>query len=190
MKICIKCDVHYFNSRHNKCNSCRYKERRILKNINRICSLCNKEHIDIFNKCIKCRSTESYKQQKSKEHVCKECEIVHNRPGSLCNICFGKKDRLNRPNAYKNYYQKNKAKCFLKSKRYIQQRKLAGFNNLLVEIENIYALCPKNLTVDHIIPLKHPLVCGLHVEGNLQLLTLSENARKSNKFTPFSKSLI
>lgn len=38
------------------------------------------------------------------------------------------------------------------------------------------------LEVDHIIPIKHNLVCGLHVWDNLQLLTRSENAMKSNKF--------
>jgi hypothetical protein len=36
--------------------------------------------------------------------------------------------------------------------------------------------------VDHIIPIQHPLVCGLHVENNLQIITEEENISKSNKF--------
>jgi hypothetical protein len=38
--------------------------------------------------------------------------------------------------------------------------------------------------VDHVIPLQNPRVCGLHVAGNLQVLTRKGNAAKSNHWCP------
>lgn len=39
-------------------------------------------------------------------------------------------------------------------------------------------------SVDHIVPLNHPLVCGLHVESNLRVMLLAENQAKGNAWWP------
>lgn len=35
--------------------------------------------------------------------------------------------------------------------------------------------------VDHVVPLKSPVVCGLHCEANLQVITAEQNCKKRNR---------
>lgn len=42
----------------------------------------------------------------------------------------------------------------------------------------------EDVVVDHVVPLRHPLVCGLHWHGNLEIVERLANARKSNHWWP------
>lgn len=87
--------------------------------------------------------------------------------------------------AYANEYYKTKYKEYNKEKRARnraskKQATLPGLTNK--DFKQIYKMCPKHHEVDHIIPLTHINVSGLHVPWNLQYLTIEENNCKSNKF--------
>jgi hypothetical protein len=61
----------------------------------------------------------------------------------------------------------------------------------LEDIRRVYELCRKisertgvKHEVDHAVPLKGKNVCGLHVFNNLQIVPMTLNRAKSNKFEP------
>ncbi len=55
-----------------------------------------------------------------------------------------------------------------------------------VEMDGMYLFCSifPQFEVDHIVPVKGDMVCGLHVLSNLQVIPRVENRRKGNKFCP------
>ena len=91
---------------------------------------------------------------------------------------YGRKTYRNNPESY----ARNTA-----VRRRMQKQAIPAWYDA-VAVNDIYkeaaTLSAKNgqvYHVDHIVPINHPLVCGLHVQNNLQVLTAKDNLAKSNK---------
>ena len=87
----------------------------------------------------------------------------------------------------RNYYLKNHHMMAYKKALRRSRKKLATpIWADLDKINEVYANCPddNDMTVDHIIPITSPIVCGLHVSWNMQFLSRSANSKKGNSLPP------
>jgi hypothetical protein len=75
-------------------------------------------------------------------------------------------------------YRSKKAQatpCWLNQE---QLQEIKDFYKMAKELETVF---PWKQHVDHIVPIKHSKVCGLHVPWNLQILSVTANLEKGNK---------
>jgi len=76
-------------------------------------------------------------------------------------------------------------------KRYLKKRRQAtpAWANC-IEMINLFKKAAHkrklgiDAEIDHIVPLNHPHVCGLHWEGNMRIISSVENQIKSNHYWP------
>lgn len=61
---------------------------------------------------------------------------------------------------------------------------LDKINSIFLQCKELSDSTGIKYSVDHIVPLNSDLVCGLHVECNLQILSHKENSMKGNRFWP------
>ena len=90
----------------------------------------------------------------------------------------------------KKHYENNKAAHRQREMAYQIKRRQQTPSWLskahVAEMEGLYMFCQlfSGYQVDHIVPIRGETVSGLHVPWNLQVLTRSKNAQKSNIFNP------
>lgn len=117
-------------------------------------------------------------------------QLRANRQAS--NRAYRAKNKARIAEQRKGYFSENQAKYAA----YSQVRKAAKANAIVgwsdPEHDLLLARKAKEwsailgcaLQVDHVVPLRSPIVCGLHVPANLQLLDSPLNAGKGNRTWP------
>lgn len=165
MKRCSRCCL-------DKNFSCFGVDNSRKDGLNHICKVCKKEkdknYRDKNKNKISVKRKESYNNGNKDKILKRQAKYRANNP-KIVKKCQ-KRWRSNNKSVINAHNSKRRAKKL--------NATLEGYNK---QINSIYANCPEGHHVDHIIPLTHPEVCGLHVPWNLQYLTAEENLRKSNK---------
>ena len=101
------------------------------------------------------------------------------------------------PNELKNQYRKNwklknllaiRADTSARRRRHRRATPLWLTRKQKTEIRQLYQIAitmtkttGERYVVDHIVPLRSEIVCGLHVPWNLRVITQEENLKKSNR---------
>lgn len=154
------------------------------------CRLCNLEKdLTEFRKVDGCK--DGY------NHRCKTCLLINKRKYYQDNKnkyrdyyeCT-KEERLKYQKEYwsknpsirnkvRNDYRVSKISATIKSLTQEDHDKIKEFYEIAKWMTEVFE---EPFHVDHIIPLQHELVCGLHVPWNLQILPAKENISKSNNF--------
>lgn len=161
------------------CLKCENTEKKVLAR--GLCSICYRNDRKSIFQCPSCKST-------------KHTEII----SGICQACYSANKRLENPDIFLKSRVKNadKTRAYVKQyerskpekkaareakRRFLKTNACPKWADLEL-ISEFYKNCPEGFEVDHVIPLSHGQVCGLHVLENLQYLPEKDNRKKSNKF--------
>lgn len=187
---CVTCGELFVSNQptsKNCSDRCRKKFLEIPR-VNTVCQQCNQEFMGRKGQkyCSKKCGRKATRKPKPKKLIeprnCEWCKVEFTPKtdrGRFCSKNCGRyHHRANNPPTERQKQLQKEYKRL--RKRQCTQAKLSSVS--WSEIADFMDKCPEGHQVDHIIPLNHPDVCGLHVPWNMQYLPNDENLYKSNKF--------
>jgi len=133
----------------------------------RKCSNCNNIVISPARKCKTCKSIKKKKESKTYKKVCLACNIEFTTTYKRKLYCKPNHSPSNKELKKLRKRTERRSKIGIEKWKYISDFKKGR---------------PEGMHLDHIIPLNHPDVCGLHNTWNFQWLSPEDNGEKSNKF--------
>ena len=165
-QVCTKCGLEKPLSE--------YSFRNDLKKYRRQCKKCRVKEVDTWQKANpeKCRAKAN-------------AWIAANPEWHKANRkAWREANRERERNTQQNWERANREK----RRSYVAKRRAAKLKATPAwadpkKIKEIYLNCPPGHHVDHYFPLQSPIMCGLHVENNLQYLPAKENISKGNRVT-------
>lgn len=129
----------------------------------------------------------------TKTGVCVECNKARLRRWNEKNkervslkwVVWNEAHPESRRAAGKRYYEKNREMMSrISAARQSRVKQATPPWADLDAIEDFYKSCPRGCAVDHVIPVSHSRVCGLHIPANMQYLSKRDNREKWNFFVP------
>jgi DNA-directed RNA polymerase subunit RPC12/RpoP len=155
LKICVTCSTEYrpTGARQVACADCKQARRKNMR----------QQRIPL--KVIGCIDCGASIQKNGRQRRCRECQKKHLLKVSLA---------WNARNPDKAQRRLRAVRCFEHERELISR--------IYEDRDLINRIFPHvKAHVDHIVPLKHHLVSGLHVVANLRVIRGSENLKKRNK---------
>lgn len=120
------------------------------------------------------------------DRSCVDCGVPFTTKHTTKATCSkGCSNRLRQRLDLERYYRDTAYRFAQNARRRAAQRNQTPAWSQSQEIEELYREAKmKGMHVDHIVPINHPLVSGLHVVANLQLLPPIDNLKKGNRHWP------
>lgn len=191
--VCVSCEQEERN-RNQKANSARFRERHKdeFREYQRNWYHANKESATQTRKKYVENNYEKVKELRNKNNkMFRETNPEYHSAWWKNNkskaVEYGKRDyakqarrRWNKNNrGLKNYHTRCRQKQIIQATpRWADQEQI---RKLYIAAALLSERSGEEYHVDHIIPLHHEQVCGLHVNENLRIITKTENLKKGNQ---------